>query len=97
MFIYLNNMKTIIAIYNKNTEFIANIVNKFQEKAYIELYNFDTVKTKRKIRQIQEDFGTKNFPLVVFQDENLTNVMALWPEHNPNWEKEIGYILKILI
>ena len=36
-----------------------------------------------------EDFGTTNLPLIIFQDENLKDIFAIWSENNPDWEKEI--------
>ena len=35
-------------------------------------------------------FGTKNVPLVVFENENLDEYAAIWSEQNPDWEKEIS-------
>lgn len=87
-------MKTVKVVYNDSTNFIINIVAKFKDQAYIELYNFDIYKEKGKVRVLQEDYGTKIFPFVVFEDENLKGVAAIWSESNPDWEKEIHKILE---
>lgn len=87
-------MKTIKVLYNEATSFILNHVNKFEKQAYIEVLNADIYKDRGKVRVLQEDYGTKTFPLVVFEDENLVGVAAIWPESNPDWEKEIIRILK---
>ena len=36
-----------------------------------------------------ERYGTRNFPLLVFEDENLEEYGAIWSESKPDWEKEI--------
>lgn len=36
-----------------------------------------------------ERYGTKNIPLVVFEDENLQEYGAIWSESNPDWKSEI--------
>jgi hypothetical protein len=90
-------MKTIKVLYDNKTDFIVDIVNKFSKEAYIEIYNFDKSKKRGSIRKMQEEHGSKNFPLIIFQDENLENIMAIWSEHYPDWEKEIENNLKILI
>ena len=38
--------------------------------------------------------GTKNVPLIVFEDENLQEVSAIWSEQNPDWKSEILKNLK---
>jgi hypothetical protein len=86
-------MKVIKAVHNDNTKFIVEIVNKFATKAIVETYNMDVFKDKKKGGPIQARFGTRNFPLVVFSDENLVEFAAIWPENKPDWEKEIKYIL----
>lgn len=86
-------MKTIKVVYNNSTDFILKIVDKFKDQCYIELYNFDIYKEKRKVRVLQEDYGTKNFPFLVFEDENLRGIGAIWSENSPDWEKEINKIL----
>lgn len=87
-------MKTIKVLYNDSTNFIIDIVDKFKNQAYIESYNFNIYKDKRKIQVLQEDYGTKNFPFLIFEDENLKGVAAIWSESAPDWEKEIHKILE---
>jgi hypothetical protein len=82
-------MLTIRVLYDNNTDFIVPIVNNFKEVAYIELLNMSTSKKRSKIRKLQEDFGSKNFPLIIFQDENLINFNAIWSENTPDWNIEI--------
>ena len=81
-------MQTLKVLYNNNCTFITDIVNKFKDYFYIELYNYDS-KQKKKVKLMMEDFGTLNLPLIIFQDENLKDIFAIWSENNPDWEKEI--------
>lgn len=82
-------MLTIRVLYDNNTDFIVPIVNNFKEVTYIELLNMSTSKKKSRIRKLQEEFGSRNFPLVIFQDENLVNFDAIWSEGNPDWYMKI--------
>ena len=81
-------MQTLEVLYHNNCTFIIDIVNKFKDYFYIELYNYDS-KQKKKVKLMMEDFGTLNLPLIIFQDENLKDIFAIWSENNPDWEKEI--------
>jgi len=90
-------MKTIKVLYDNETSFIIDVVQKFNNKAYIELFNFNKYKKRGTLRKMQEEHGTRNLPLIIFQDENLKDIMAIWSENNPDWEKEIEYNLKTLI
>lgn len=82
-------MITIIkTIHNNETSFIKDIVNKFNILIK-EFYNVEYLKDRKKAVPIQTRMGTKNYPLVVFYDENQVEIKAIWPESNPNWEKEI--------
>lgn len=83
-------MLTIRVLYDNNTDFIVPIVNNFKEVTYIELLNMSTSKKKSRIRKLQEEFGSRNFPLVIFQDENLVNFDAIWSEGNPDWYIKIA-------
>lgn len=76
-------------IYNNETEFILEIINKHVNSEFLELYNISYRKDKRKAKEILERHGTKNVPLIVFEDENLEEASAIWSESNPDWEKEI--------
>lgn len=89
-------MKVIKVIYNKDTEFIVDIANKFSPKNIVELFPTDNFKDLKKAIPIQTRFGTRNLPLIVFADENLEEVGAIWSEHNPDWEVEIDLMLKKL-
>ena len=90
-------MKTIKVLYNNSNSAILDIVDKFRGRAYIESYNSNNYNDRSKVRQIQEDYGTKNSPLIIFEDENLNSIGAIWSENKPDWEKEIDNKLKILI
>ena len=90
-------MKVIKVLYNNETKFIADIVDLFEDKAIIEKIDGDILKNKNKMRGIQTDFGTKNFPLVIFEDENLEPAAAIWPESSPDWEEAIRTTLDNLI
>ena len=89
-------MNTIKVIHNNDTKFILDIVKKFKSRAYIEPYNFDTLRLRKKIYKMQEEFGSKKFPLIIIEDENIEEVAAIWSESNPDWESTIENILNQL-
>jgi hypothetical protein len=86
-------IKLIKTIYNDKTNFIQDIVNK-KNVLIKEFYNINNYKEAKKIATLQTRLGTKNVPLVVFFDENMEWVNAIWPESNPDWEKDIDIIIK---
>ena len=51
--------------------------------------NDDFHKDKKKAKEIMERYGTKNTPLIVFEDENLQEISAIWNESKPNWVETI--------
>lgn len=87
-------MRIIKTIYNKETKFICDIVNKFKEGNIVELLDSNNHKQGKKIRAIQTRFGSKNIPLIVFENENLEEVFAIWSEAKPDWEEEIKKYLE---
>lgn len=82
-------MKFIQVIYNNNSEFIVEIVKKLYNNDLMEFFNIDYSKDKKKAAPFMVNHGTKNVPLIIFKDENLEDVDAIWSESNPNWEEEI--------
>lgn len=86
-------MRFIKIVYDNDTKFILDTVLKIPEAKYIEAFNVDDYKQKKKAIPILTRFGTKNVPLIVFEDENLEEINAIWSENNPNWELEIKKIL----
>ena len=87
-------MKVIKVIFNNETTFINDIVSDIDIPHIFEGYNISYLKDRRKAREIMERHGTKNIPLVVFEDENLQEVSAIWSEQNPDWKSEILKNLK---
>lgn len=87
-------MRLIKVIYNFETTFIKDIVSKFSKSNIIETYNIDITKEAKKANPIRTRFGTKEVPLIVFADENLEEIDAIWAETTPNWEEEIRKKLK---
>ena len=83
-------MKIIKVIYNSESEFILGIVDTVPAKHIIEKYNMDFHKDKKKAREILERYGTKNLPLIVFENENLDEYAAIWSEQSPDWRVEIN-------
>jgi len=88
-------VKVIKIIYDDNTTFILDIVEKVQEnfKLYIEKYNIDDFRQKKKALPIMTRHGTGNVPLIVFENENLDEYAAIWVESAPDWLIEINKIL----
>lgn len=86
-------MKILKVIYDNNTNFILDIVDNIQITLYIEMYNISNYKEYKKALPIMTRHGTKNVPLIVFENENLEEYNAIWSERNPDWELEINKIL----
>ena len=82
-------MKLIKVIYDNSTEFIVGIVKKITKEKLTEYYNIDDYKQKKKALPIMTRHGTKKVPLIVFADENLQEVSAIWSEQKPDWNLEI--------
>jgi len=87
-------MKILKVIYDDDVDFILDIVNKIDEKIYVEKYNITYLKDLKKAIPIMTRHGTKAVPLIVFENENLEEYAAIWSESNPNWLEEINKILK---
>ena len=86
-------MKIIRVLYDKSTKFILDIVKDFEEEAIVKTINVESRHNFKQARAIQTNFGTKNLPLIVFEDENLEEVAGIWSESNPDWRKEIKLTL----
>lgn len=82
-------MKIIKVIYNDSTSFILDILFSIKEVKYFEKYNIDDYKQKKKALPIMVRHGTKEVPLIVFEDENLQETSAIWSESKPNWVETI--------
>jgi hypothetical protein len=89
-------MKTIKIVYNNDTKFILDIVKEFKSRAYIEPYNSNVSRLRGKIYKMQEAFGSRKFPLIIFEDENMEELSAIWSESNPDWKLEIEEMLNKL-
>lgn len=86
-------MKIIKIIYDDDTCFILDIVERVEKPKWIEQYNISDYRQKKKALPIMTRHGTKQVPLIVFEDENLQEYAAIWNESNPDWEKAINKIL----
>ena len=90
-------MKIIKVVYNNDTKFILDIINtcinNSKNKVYKEEFNIDHYKDKKRAIPILTRFGTKNVPLIVFENEALEEYKAIWSENSPNWEIDINKIL----
>lgn len=87
-------MKILKIIYDNSCKYIINIVDDIPVTLYVEAYNISNYKEKKLALPIMTRHGTKNVPLLVFEDENLVEYEAIWSEENPNWEEEILKILE---
>lgn len=83
-------MKFVKVIYNDDTSFILDILAKVEKPVLPECYNIDDHRQKKKAIPIMTRYGTKNVPLLVFEDENLVEYAAIWSEQNPDWLEEIN-------
>lgn len=87
-------MRFIKVIYDNNSNYIVEIIKGISNITLVEYYNIDVNQEKRKAIPIMVRHGTKNVPLIVFEDENLQEVSAIWSEQNPDWKSEILKNLK---
>lgn len=86
-------MKILKVIYDENTLEILDVIKKLSTKVFLEEYNISDYREKKKALPITTRHGTKQVPLIVFEDENLVEYAAIWNEQNPNWLTEINKIL----
>lgn len=87
-------MRFIKVIYDNNSNYIVETIKEISNTTLVEYYNIDVNREKRKAIPIMVRHGTKNVPLIVFEDENLQEVSAIWSEQNPDWKSEILKNLK---
>lgn len=89
-------MKILKIVYDDDSKFILDIINKLKESynLYVETYNYNHYKEKKKAIPILTRNGSKQLPFLVFEDNNLVEYCAIWAESNPDWEKEIIKILQ---
>lgn len=87
-------MKIIKVVYDDESNFIVDTINKLKKNSIVDFYNIDDYKQKKKAIPIMTRYGTKKVPLVVFANENLDETTAIWSEQNPDWDVEINKILK---
>lgn len=89
-------MKVIKVVYNEDTKFILDIVRSYNGLCITEEFNMDHFQEAKKARPILTRHGAKNVPLIVFEDENLDEVAAIWAEENPDWDVWIAHTLKMI-
>ena len=89
-------MKVIKVVYNEDTKFILDIVRSYDGPCITEEFNMNHIKDAKKARPILTRHGTKNVPLIVFEDENLEEVAAIWSEEYPDWDVWIAHTLKMI-
>lgn len=84
-------------IYDEDTKFIVDVVNSLlcNVDVCIEKYDISNYKDKKKALPIMTKFGTRQVPLLVFENEKGIEYTAIWNETSPNWIKEIKKILKL--
>ncbi len=82
-------MRIVKVVYNDNTTFILDIVKSINKTFYLESFNTDNYKEKKKAIPIMTRHGTKELPLVVIENENLEEIDAIWSESTPDWKNEI--------
>lgn len=82
-------MKILKVIYNNETKFILDIIDSIDKKFYLETYNIDHYKEKKKAFPIMTRQGTKQVPLVVIENQNLEEIDVIWNETAPDWKTEI--------
>ncbi len=80
-------------VYNDETSFILEIIAELDLK-HVEFYNIDDYRQKKKAIPIMTRNGTKQVPLIVFEDENIEECACIWAEQQPDWKLEILKKLK---
>lgn len=82
-------MRILNVIYDNDSKFIYDMVDELENHYHIYKLNFES-RDKSKCRKMMEEYGTRNFPLLVIQDENLDYVSGVWSENTTDWKKEIN-------
>jgi len=82
-------MKVIKVVYNNESKHILNAFQDLSEKAILESFNYDYYKDKKRAISIMTTYGTKELPLIVFEDENLDGYAAIWKEDNLSINNEL--------
>lgn len=86
-------MKILKVAFDDNTAFIVDIVNSVKHSLWVEYYNISDYRQKKKALPLMTRHGTKQVPLIVFEDENLQEYAAIWNEQSPDWFAAINKIL----
>ena len=81
-------------VYDLNSNYILNILEKYKDMITIESYDLDYHKQRKKGISLLTHNGTKLTPLIIFYNKNGEDYKVLWSENNPNWEKEIDLELQ---
>lgn len=82
-------MKILSVAYDNNSDFILEIVYKFDKVCIVETFNNNKRLEQKSVRGIQNLLATNSLPLIAIKDENLELVGGIWPENNPDWENEL--------
>lgn len=87
-------MKVVKVAYNNDSEGVLNVFQDLSEKIVLETFNYDHHKERKHALVIMTNYGTKQLPLIVFEDENLEGYAAIWHENGQEITKDL--ILKYL-
>ena len=82
-------MKILNIIYDNDSKFIYDMIDELDGHYHIYKFNFES-RDKAKCRKLMEEYGTRNLPLIVIQDENLDFIGGVWSENTTDWKKEIN-------
>ena len=72
-------MKIIKLVYNNNTKSTIDLLKDIP-RTILETYNYDHYKERKKAIPIMTRHGAKQFPFIVFENENLEEYAAYWSE-----------------
>ena len=72
-------MRIIKLIYNDECKDTIDLVSNIP-RTILETYNYDHYKERKKAIPIMTRHGAKQLPFIVFEDENLEEYAAYWPE-----------------
>lgn len=76
-------------VYDDNCRFILDVLDSIEFGIKVETYNYSHYKERKKALPIMTRNGTRNLPLIEFEDIDGEFSGVIWSENNPDWQKEI--------
>jgi len=83
-------MRVIKLVYNNETkDNVFSILDKVTYPIYLETYNFDNYKQRKNAILLMTRHGAKQLPILIFENENVVEYAAYWPESKKELTPEL--------